>query len=474
MEIRLSELVGKGFWGSHRAIRDGCNELLEAGGRGSGKSSYLSIELILQLLKHPHCHAVVLRKVASTLRTSVYAQLLWAMDALHLTDYFRCSLSPLEMEYLPTGQKILFFGMDDAGKLKSLKMPRGYIGLAWFEELDQFDAEEVRSAEQSLFRGGEFSLCLKSFNPPAGEKHWANQYFLEEKVGKFAHKSTYLELPEAWLGERFLGDAEHLKKVNPPLYGLEYLGIPLGSGEEVFPNLVLGNGSFDKLRMTEEGRTSTCHSERSRGIRALGGCGHPPLQGGTDPSTRLRLAQDDRGLAQDCPHPSALRAATFPQGKALGGRSMTAPTLPCASGVDWGWWPDPWAFNRVAYDGENRVLYVLKELHCYRTGNRETGLMVKNTIPAGETVTADSAEPKSIGDYRQLGLCCRGAKKGPGSVAYGLKWLQSLAAIVIDPEACPETAREFAACRYVNGAIPDRDNHHIDAVRYASQVFWRN
>ena len=148
--------------------------------------------------------------------------------------------------------------------------------------------------------------------------------------------------------------------------------------------------------------------------------------------------------------------------------------LPKASGVDWGWWPDPWAFNRVAYDGENRVLYVLKELHCYRTGNRETGLMVKNTIPAGETVTADSAEPKSIGDYRQLGLCCRGAKKGPGSVAYGLKWLQSLAAIVIDPEACPETAREFAACRYVNGTIPDRDNHHIDAVRYASQVFWRN
>ena len=412
MVVRLSELVGKGFWGSHRAIRNGCNELVEAGGRGSGKSSYLSIELLLQLLKHPHCHAVVLRKVASTLRTSVYAQLLWAMDALCLADYFRCSLSPLEMEYLPTGQKILFFGMDDAGKLKSLKMPRGYIGIAWFEELDQFDAEEVRSAEQSLFRGGAFSLSLKSFNPPAGEKHWANQYFLEEKVGKFAHKSTYLELPEAWLGERFLGDAEHLKKVNPPLYGLEYLGIPLGSGEEVFPNLVLG--------------------------------------------------------------PSPSPAATPPPKGEGGGRSVIAPTLPKASGVDWGWWPDPWAFNRVAYDGENRILYVLKELHCYRTGNRETGLMVKNTIPAGETVTADSAEPKSIGDYRQLGLCCRGAKKGPGSVAYGLKWLQSLAAIVIDPEACPETAREFAACRYVNGAIPDRDNHHIDAVRYASQVFWRN
>lgn len=413
MEIKLSELVGRGFWASHGAICRGCVELVEAGGRGSGKSSFLSVELLLQLLKHPDCHAVVLRKVASTLRTSVYAQLLWAMDAMGLTGYFRCSLSPLECEYLPTGQKILFFGMDDAGKLKSLKMPRGYIGLAWFEEMDQFDAEEIRSAEQSLFRGGAFSLSLKSFNPPGSEKHWANRYFLEEKAGKYAHKSTYLELPRDWLGERFLGDAEHLKRVNPQLYALEYLGVPMGSGEEAFPNLVLLPG----------------HPEGCRSV-----------QGGA--------------------------YGSVPYGDGAG--------LPTASGVDWGWWPDPWAFNRVAYDRENRVLYILSEKQCYRAGNRETGLLVKNAIPQGETVIADGAEPKSVGDYRQLGLCCRSAKKGPGSVAYGLKWLQSLAAIVIDPELCPETAREFAACRYIDGSIPDRDNHHIDAVRYASQAFWRN
>ena len=443
MVIKLSQLVGRGFWASHGAVQDGCTELVEAGGRGSGKSSYLSIELILQLLKHPEAHAVALRKVAATLRTSVYAQLLWAVEALGLNGYFRCSLSPLEMEYLPTGQKILFFGMDDAGKLKSLKMPRGYIGIAWFEELDQFDREEVRSAEQSLFRGGAFSLSLKSFNPPGSEKHWVNGYFEEEKVGKYSHKSTYLELPEPWLGERFLLDAAHLRKVNPQLYQLEYLGIPVGNGEEVFPNLVLGNGSFDSLqslRMTEKVRTSSCHSEH-REESVLKG-----TDPSTPPSTTLRVARDD---------------------KVVGG-------LPKASGVDWGWWPDPWAFNRVAYDAENRVLYVLSELQCHRTGNRETGLMVKNTIPRGEIITADSAEPKSIGDYRQLGLCCRGAKKGQGSVAYGLKWLQSLSAIVIDPEICPETAREFSACRYVDGVVPDKNNHHIDAVRYASQVFWRN
>ena len=521
MEVRLSEMIGRGFWGSHGAVKNGCKELVEAGGRGSGKSSFLSVELVLQLLKHPDCHAVVLRKVASTLRTSVYAQVLWAISAMGLADYFRCSLSPLECEYLPTGQKILFFGMDDAGKLKSLKMPWGYIGLAWFEELDQFDAEEVRSAEQSLFRGGQFSLSLKSFNPPGSEKHWVNRYFLEGKEGKFSHKSTYLELPAGWLGERFIGDAEHLKRVNPTLYSLEYLGIPVGSGNEVFPNLVLvgtpsqsasltalpegerGGSSWAPtptvgnafMRSAEQGNAGYGTDKsvpyggtpsQSASLTALpegerGGSSWAPTPTGRTPSPgergdraavgeewrqdRHRTRSDrccDSQITARIPHPP-LRG-TFPPGEGIS----------TASGVDWGWWPDPWAFNRVAYDAENRVLYILSELHCHRTGNRDTGLMVKNTIPAGETVIADGAEPKSIGDYRQLGLCCRSAKKGPGSVAYGLKWLQSLNAIVVDPQVCPETAREFAACRYVDGKIPDGNDHHIDAVRYASQVFWRN
>jgi len=86
MKVRLSELIGSGFWDSHRQVRRGCTELIESGGRGSGKSSYLSIELLLQLLKHPGCHAVVLRKVGATLRTSVYTQLVWAAQALGMSQ----------------------------------------------------------------------------------------------------------------------------------------------------------------------------------------------------------------------------------------------------------------------------------------------------------------------------------------------------------------------------------------------------
>ena len=138
------------------------------GGRGSGKSSYLSMELVWQLLRHPDCHAVVLRKVGGTLRNSVYNQVVWAIGELGCAGYFRCTVSPMECTYLPTGQKILFFGTDDPGKLKSLKLPFGAVGICWFEELDQFDGpEEVRNVEQTVLRGGSWTLTLKSFNPPA-------------------------------------------------------------------------------------------------------------------------------------------------------------------------------------------------------------------------------------------------------------------------------------------------------------------
>ena len=387
MEVRLSELIGAGFARSRAALREGATELIESGGRGSGKSSYLSIELVVQLLKHPDCHGVVVRKVAATLRTSVYAQLQWAVWKLGLGNYFRFSLSPMEMEYLPTGQKILFFGMDDPGKLKSLKLPKGYVGLLWLEELDQFEAEEVRSVEQSVFRGGDFSLSLKSFNPPVEPEHWVN--CLEEKKGRFCHRSTYLELPEGWLGQRFLEDAEHLKRVNPVLYDHEYLGLAVGQGERVFPNVRLENLDGLSLRNT-------------------------------------------------------------------------------VGGVDWGWWPDPWAYDRVAYDGQTKTLYILDEGHAHRCPNRETGQLVL-AKSGGELVMADAAEPKSIAEYRAMGINCRAARKGSGSVRYGYKWLQSLSAIVIDPVKCPQTAREFQARRYDTKG----EDHHIDAVRYASSVYWR-
>ena len=154
-------------------------------GAGPTKSSFVGISVVILLLQHPQCHAVVLRKIANTLRNSVYAQMQWAIGALGLQDMFRCTVSPMEITYLPTGQKILFFGLDKPEKLKSIKLPFGYIGIDWFEEADQFSGEaEIRNVKQSTLRGGEFAMTFLSFNPPAAARNWANRYARENGAGR--------------------------------------------------------------------------------------------------------------------------------------------------------------------------------------------------------------------------------------------------------------------------------------------------
>ncbi|MFR9311057.1 phage terminase large subunit, partial [Hydrogeniiclostridium mannosilyticum] len=106
---KLSGIVSPAFYDVHRQIRMGrIDEAVLEGGRGSTKSSFASVELVLLLIRHPDCHAVVMRQVANTLRTSVYAQICWAVTALGLTQKFKCTVSPMECTYLPTGQKIMF------------------------------------------------------------------------------------------------------------------------------------------------------------------------------------------------------------------------------------------------------------------------------------------------------------------------------------------------------------------------------
>ena len=152
------------------------------------------------------------------------------------------------------------------------------------------------------------------------------------------------------------------------------------------------------------------------------------------------------------------------------------------NGVDWGWFPDPWVFNRMHYDAARKTLYIFDEAHENKKSNRATAdiLINDHKITPNDKITADSAEPKSIGDYRSYNLYCRGAIKGPGSVEYSMKWLQSLKNIIIDNKRCPNTAREFLKYEYevdkdgvVINSYPDKDNHHIDCVRYALEEVWK-
>lgn len=404
---RLSEIVSPAFAKSHHAVKSGSiNELVEKGGRGSAKSSFISVEVILELLKHPDCHAVVMRKVANTLRPSVYAQICWAIAALGLTSQFKCTVSPMECTYLSTGQKIMFFGMDDPGKLKSIKVPFGYIGIGWFEELDQFDGpEQVRNVEQSIFRGGAYSMCFKSFNPPAMARNWANKYAREVKEGRLVHHSTYLTTPPEWLGPRFLSDAEHLRATNETAYRHEYLGEVVGSGTAVFENL------------------------------------------------RIEAISDAQIQAFDYHY----------------------------FGQDWGWYPDPNQFVGCAYSSKDRTLYIYEEYRANRCPDDQWAEKIKHHRMHHIVADPGGGGDKSISNFAEMGFYMTAARKGPGSVEAGIKWLQSLRAIVIDPARCPNPAKEFSEYEYerdpktgeVLAGFPDAANHSIDAARYAMEPVWR-
>ena len=144
-------------------------------------------------------------------------------------------------------------------------------------------------------------------------------------------------------------------------------------------------------------------------------------------------------------------------------------------GLDWGYASDPFHYTVCHYDKTRRRLYIFYEIQQVRLSNAASATLVKRENKYNAEITCDSAEPKSIADYRAYGLRVRAAKKGPDSVDYGIKWLsEELEEIIIDPQRCPNTWREFYSYeldRDINGnfkaGYPDRDNHSIDAVRYA-------
>lgn len=384
----------------------GHTEYVFPGGRGSTKSSFTSLEVIDLIMKNDQMHAVVMRQVADTMRSSVYQQILWAIEALELSEEFHATVSPMEITRISTGQKIYFRGADDPGKVKSIKVPFGYIGILWLEELDQFTGpESVRKIEQSVIRGGDVAYIFKSFNPPKTASNWANKYIKVPKASRLVTESTYLGVPLKWLGKPFLEEAEFLKETNPEAYDNEYMGVANGSGGSVFDNVTIREITDDEI------------------------------------------SQFDNIL----------------------------------NGVDWGWYPDLYAFVRTHYDPARHTLYIWQEYTCNKQSNRQTAdKLIELGITGNDLITCDSAEDKSVGDYRAYGLMARGAEKGPGSREYSYKWLQSLREIVIDNIRCPVSAQEFMDYEYerdkdgnVISGYPDGKDHCIDATRYATNRIWK-
>ena len=151
-------------------------------------------------------------------------------------------------------------------------------------------------------------------------------------------------------------------------------------------------------------------------------------------------------------------------------------------GLDFGYFPDPLAWTKCSYNPNQRTLYIFDEYVVNKMSNADVWEHLKSEkgVKEDDLIIADSAEPKSIGDFKAYGSCMRGAEKGAGSVEYSMKWLSSLTKIVIDPQRCPVSAEEFSTYEYeqdkdgnyISGYV-DADNHCIDSVRYALNNIWK-
>lgn len=151
-------------------------------------------------------------------------------------------------------------------------------------------------------------------------------------------------------------------------------------------------------------------------------------------------------------------------------------------GIDFGYFPDPLAWTKCSYNPSQRTLYIFDEYVVNKMSNADVWEHLKSEkgVSEDDLIIADSAEPKSIGDFKAYGSCMRGAEKGAGSVEYSMKWLSSLAKIVIDTNRCPVSAQEFSTYEYqqdkdgnyISGYV-DADNHCIDSIRYALNNIWK-
>lgn len=427
MKVDIDNLFPSAFDSDFKdVLNHNYTEFTEAGGRGSCKSSFISICIILLIVMNKGFNALVLRKTAKSLRNSVFEQIRWAVDKLELSHLFRFTVSPMQAVYTPTNQVILFSGVDDPTRLKSLKVKSGYFAVTWFEESAEFSSEETENVKLTTMRGGDKFYIFDSFNPPSSARNWKNSDIRIPKPNRLVHISSYLTTPKNWLGEAFIQEAEEMKLRNERAYRNIFLGEPTGTGANIFENLEL-------RKITEEE---------------------------IDSFEWLYY------------------------------------------GIDFGYFPDPFIWNEFSYDSKTKTLYIIDELKLHKHRNEEASQKLEEHLRnkweakakrlnkpkladydfKNDRIIADSAEPKSIADWAFYGWNIFGCQKFPHSLEAGMKWLQGINKIVIDPERAPEAADEFSLYEYAldkkSGEIlegfPDgQPDHAIAAARYGLQDIWQ-
>ena len=426
MNINTAELFAPVYNRAFKSIMNHTHERWTFdGGRASCKSSFISICIVILIVLFPNYNAVIVRRFSKSMRYSVFEQIVWAIDKLHMRrtkgksagfKIPRSRTAALPITYIRKNgkeQQILFVGLDDPEKSKSMKISTGYIAILWVEEKTEVDPADLQNLKISALRGGNTFYMFESYNPPSATRHWCNAEARQHDPRRMLIHTTYLDIPPEWLGEMILHDIEQTKKNNPRAYENIYLGKATGTGRNIFENIKLQEIS-DKTIESWNGET---------------------LQG-----------------------------------------------------IDWGYFPDPYAYGSMYYDAKTATLYIWDELYLYKHGNYEAFEATREHMEAhgmsiyDDRQTADSAEPKSVADYRRWGGDTRGAIKGKGSRDAGFKWLQGLHAIIIDQRRAPHAADEFTLYEHeidrrtgeiLAGYPEGQPDHYLALTRYATEHVWR-
>ena len=403
--IKMSELLAAKFYDVWRASKS--KDILNvvcSGGRGSGKSSNVA-HIITQLLMRYPVNAVGIRKIDNTLEQSIYEQMKWAISEQQVTHLFKFNKSPLRITYLPRGNYMVFRGAQYPERIKSLKDSRFPFAIAWVEELAEFRTEEeVTTITNSLLRG---------------ELDEGLQY-------KFFFTYNPPKRKQSWVNKK---------------YGTQFV-----SGNTFVHHSTYLDNPFIAKEFIKEAEETKKKNEMKYRWEYMG----EAIGSGITPFNNLEF----REITDE-------EAANFDN---------------IRNGLDFGYATDPLAFVRWHYDKKHNGIYAIDEFYGQKISNRQAANWIKSRGYQSDRIGADSAEPKSIaelhGDFNLPNVY--GVKKGPDSVEFGERWLDDLDFICIDPKRTPNIAREFESIDYQTDRdgnpkprLEDKDNHTIDATRYA-------